>query len=103
MGRTKVEENREGKWEEIGEGRVRDRWVRYVSTLEKDFFTSEEARLKGPRVMSEAKIKYRGLSLSERNNYDIKEIYNVKYRMKENFSASVGTYTQLRSAVGQFA
>ena len=80
-----------------------ERWKRYLSSLETDFFTSKEARMEEAGRVGKGKTAYSGLVLTAENNADIKHVYEIKFRTKQSLGQPTGSFDQFRTAAGQLS
>ena len=82
---------------------MEEEWSEYTSEINSDFFKSKEALFKINERVSRGKAAYKGLSLTNRNNSDIRWIYRVSWEGKADLGQSLGTYIQFCVVAGQYA
>ena len=82
---------------------IEGRWEIVVEKLPAKFFSSAEARFEINKQVSKGKSAYVGLALDHKNNFDIEEIYGIRWRSKADLGQNMGTYDQFRLVVGQYA
>ena len=82
---------------------MKERWGRYLYSLESDFFTSKEAHMEEAGRVGKGKTAYSGLVLTAENNADIKHVYDIKFRTKQSLGQPTGSFDQFRTAAGQLA
>ena len=80
-----------------------DYWTRTLKSLPPNFFTSENALMKVESKLKEGVPAYIGLALDERNNEDVKRIYDTVFSTRETLGHTLYTYDQFKSAIGKFA
>ena len=83
------------------------RWSHAITKISRGFFDSDEARMSltndGSSQSAGNKKPYLGLSLNEKNNADMRFVYNLNFKDKALNDGGTGTYDQFRTVVGQFA
>lgn len=82
---------------------ISENWEILLDGLEPDFFTSAEAKLKLSEKLEKGKSGYVGLALTPKNNADMKEMFNIRWKSKADLGQPLSTYDQFRIAVGQYA
>ena len=81
---------------------VRESWELYLSTVEEDFFASEEAILEGEVQAGKGGVLYASLKVDETNNEDLKRVYELSWRAKHDAGSPIGSYQMFKTAVGQY-
>lgn len=92
--------------EEDRPGTTEEEWLRALRiqlNANPDFFVSAQATLRLSGAIGRGKVGYASLKINELNNLDMKRIFTLRYEAKKNAGQPVGTYEQLKTAVGQFA
>lgn len=83
---------------------LEEAWSHSVHNLLRDhpdYFSCEEATLKDHGVIGQGRAAYKGISVCEDNNSDLREIYRIEYEPKISGGGSDGSFKQLCIAAGQ--
>ena len=83
--------------------RMKQHWEDYLETLSTSFFNSREARLEQTERVTKGKPAYQGVSVTPQNNPDMKCIYEISWKSREDLGQPMGTFEQFRVVVGQYA
>jgi len=89
---------------EIEEAQVADVWAQDIRRLcprHPDFFSSEEACLRIVDQVRPGTSSYQSLPINEKNNTDLRQMYNIEYRPKHQSIGSHSTFQQLSIVAGQ--
>ena len=80
-----------------------DAWALYVQFLDKNFFTSAEAKMKVNERVRKGLKAYEGLRIDHNNSFDMRRMYELRWEPRTSMGQSLGTYGKFRGAVGQLA
>ena len=83
--------------------RMKQHWENYLETLSTSFFNSREARLEHSERVTKGRPAYQGVLVTPQNNPDMKCIYEISWKSREDLGQPMGTFEQFRVVVGQYA
>lgn len=69
----------------------KERWELYSDTLEEDFFTSPEAKMRISTSVRKGKAAYQGLRINEHNSEDMKSIFASEWEGRQSLGLPLGT------------
>jgi len=84
---------------------IQESWLSQLAQLQlghPDFFSSDEAILKNDGKVSRGQTAYRGLPLSQHNNSDLREIFEIEFEAKAINGQSTASYEQFATVLGQY-
>ena len=81
---------------------IEENWRDYLATKPAEFVTSNETLSVNSEAARKGTPLFEGIRIDEYNSADMQRIFNLTFEAKIRLDQSKGTYSQFRSAVGQF-
>jgi hypothetical protein len=81
---------------------IEENWRDYLATKPAEFVTSKEALSLNSEAARKGTPLFEGIRVDEHNSADMQRIFRLTFEAKIRLDQSRGTYSQFRSAVGQF-
>jgi hypothetical protein len=81
---------------------IAENWRDYLATKPAEFVASKEVLSLNSEAAKKGTPLFEGIRVDEHNSADMKRIFSLSFEAKIRLDQSRGTYSQFRSAVGQF-